>query len=609
MSETLLPVPWTAVQLEQITGLQQGEAVGFARRAELLVTMSAGCDDRESGWAGDVPLGSLLLEVAGSAVVHQNTVGGWLADAQHLVTRLPLTHAAMLTGTLHLPQARQVMKHTAHLDAQVCALVEQSVLPRLTGLMPSRVGQLVAAAVLTLDADAADASHALAMDTRDVQVTPAPAGMVELRAQTDAVSGMRFGADLDDLEDHSRHQQADATATGLREQGRRGHRRADLLADLPGLCAELLDRLDSSPNRAPLVDDELSLIERWFPQTANRLADTPAPASPGAPGSGGGADRDSADRDSAADPASPAGRPGRRPAKRRRPRRPRVQVRIDVPVTTCHLQSDQPGWLHGYGPISARHTIALLPTAELRRGLIDARTGQLLALDPLNTPPDLDQALDQALTALRADDRGRQQHQAQARTEQQQPWDGHDRRQHPRPDDPEAAAGADDSTRLLGSWIAQQPPPATLDPSTLTPDRRDLLALALADRVVPPEDPSRRVEPQHDPSRALVELVHHRDLSCDGIGCTVTAHRTDLDHHQRYDPTSDPSDPSSGAGTRTAAANLKARSERCHQAKHHPHWTVITHNDGTSTWTGPTGRSYPTSTSARPAPTDRKSVV
>ena len=81
------PVPWTAAQLEQISAVQRAEAAGYARRAQLLVAMSAGCDDRESGWAGDVPLGSLLLEVAGSAIVHQNVVGGWLADAQHLVRR------------------------------------------------------------------------------------------------------------------------------------------------------------------------------------------------------------------------------------------------------------------------------------------------------------------------------------------------------------------------------------------------------------------------------------------------------------------------------------------------------------------------------------------
>jgi hypothetical protein len=42
------------------------------------------------------------------------------------------------------------------------------------------------------------------------------------------------------------------------------------------------------------------------------------------------------------------------------------------------------------------------------------------------------------------------------------------------------------------------------------------------------------------------------------------------------------------------------RSERCHQAKHHPSWSVVSHGDGSSTWTSPTGARYLTRSSLAP---------
>jgi uncharacterized membrane protein YgcG len=630
---------WTAEQAEQLAALERAEARTYAERATLLVDMSAGCDSTGGmgDWRSTAPLGSLLLEVAGTAGVHQNTAAMMLGDAQHLVGSLPLTLAAMLEGRLHLRQAQALLRGTRQLSNEVCGQVEQVVLDKAAGaqqLMPSRVAELVKKTVLQLDPASVEVAHEVALADRDVRVgsrSDAPDGMVDINAQVDATAGLLFAAGLDALEDRSRIEQTDATGTALRDQGQRGHRRADLLTDLPGLCAELMDQVEGF---APL-DDGQSLVRRWFPELharalARARADASSPPDARPPGRARPARRGRRGRSGARGSAGGSGGGGCGSGGRGgRGARPQVQIRVDVPVLTCLGRSDEPGYLHGYGPISATQVLELLPTAELRRALVDARTGVLLALDPPGPPPlDLDTALDLALAQTRAfltaDQTDRDTHLHRARLEDTT-RDGTERRRSARPSPTgrstaRPGSAPDDGAALLRDWLTAPPAPApAADANGLDEVQKQLLVMALTDRQVLPDDPSRRVEPQHDPSTAMSELVTSRDRSCDGIGCTVSAHRTDLDHHQRYDvrPAS-----AGGTDTRTSAAGLRPRSRRCHQAKHHPQWSVTTHGDGTSTWTSPTGRRYTTSTRAtsldldlthpralRPAPTKRPAEV
>ena len=58
-----------------------------------------------------------------------------------------------------------------------------------------------------------------------------------------------------------------------------------------------------------------------------------------------------------------------------------VQAAIGVPVETSLGLSNEPGWLDGYGWLSAPTCRLLLVDAELRRLCVDARTGQPLQLD------------------------------------------------------------------------------------------------------------------------------------------------------------------------------------------------------------------------------------
>ena len=115
--------------------------------------------------------------------------------------------------------------------------------------------------------------------------------------------------------------------------------------------------------------------------------------------------------------------------------------------------------------------------------------------------------------------------------------------------------------------------PVESDPKAFRKQVRGLLAPAVVTDVE---------EPQHDPSAHLARLVDVRDVHCCGPGCSSS--RTDRDHLIPY-----PTGP-------TSAGNLGRLSPRCHRAKHGG-WTLVRHPDGSTSWTGPLGRTY-----RRPSP-------
>ena len=122
--------------------------------------------------------------------------------------------------------------------------------------------------------------------------------------------------------------------------------------------------------------------------------------------------------------------------------------------------------------------------------------------------------------------------------------------------------------------------------ATWVPSLLELELLAMVDRRTPVET---RTEPGHDPSPGLTDFVQLRDTRCVGPGCSMPAHRCDLEHLQPH------------PDGETTADNLGPASRRCHNAKTYGGWTLQPHPDGSVTWTSPMGRTFTRPSRTEPA--------
>lgn len=86
------------------------------------------------------------------------------------------------------------------------------------------------------------------------------------------------------------------------------------------------------------------------------------------------------------------------------------------------------------------------------------------------------------------------------------------------------------------------------------------------------------------PPAALRDLVVTRTPICGCPSCLRPAHRGDLDHRERHNP-------SAGTGP-TNERDLDAYCRRHHRTKHTPGWSVHQGDDGTLTWTSPSGHTW-----------------
>ncbi|MEO6086051.1 MAG: DUF222 domain-containing protein [Umezawaea sp.] len=82
------------------------------------------------------------------------------------------------------------------------------------------------------------------------------------------------------------------------------------------------------------------------------------------------------------------------------------------------------------------------------------------------------------------------------------------------------------------------------------------------------------------PPAALRDFVQARDKTCVFPGCSVPAHRADLDHTTAF------------PGGPTEAANLGVMCRAHHRLKQGPSWTVAQPTPGTFVWTSPSTRVY-----------------
>ncbi len=100
---------------------------------------------------------------------------------------------------------------------------------------------------------------------------------------------------------------------------------------------------------------------------------------------------------------------------------------------------------------------------------------------------------------------------------------------------------------------------------------------------------------QHDPPAAMREQVLLRESHCVFPGCARDSRACDLDHITPYVAIED-----GGPPGQTRPDNLAPLCRTHHRVKTHTAWDYKRTDDGTYTWTAPTGHQYQTQ------PTDRR---
>ncbi len=85
----------------------------------------------------------------------------------------------------------------------------------------------------------------------------------------------------------------------------------------------------------------------------------------------------------------------------------------------------------------------------------------------------------------------------------------------------------------------------------------------------------------YEPPQALIDFLIARDRTCRFPGCRRSAALSDLDHAQSWE-----------SGGKTSPENLGALCRRHHRLKTHNGWKVVSHADGSCTWTSPLGKEF-----------------
>jgi hypothetical protein len=180
MSFTTLLDPAYDDALTALEECERHKARAFAAEATVLARLAA--RTTRTGWQGEAPFESLLLDVAGTCLVGQQSAGARLLDAEHLVGRLPGLLAALAAGRVFVAQARVLIGETRNLDPQACAAVQERVLPDAERLAPGPLRAKVKAVVLAVDAQEAARRAAQGRTDRRVWSRPAEDGTALLMA-------------------------------------------------------------------------------------------------------------------------------------------------------------------------------------------------------------------------------------------------------------------------------------------------------------------------------------------------------------------------------------------------------------------------------------------
>jgi len=263
----------------------------------------------------------LRLDLAGTMRLGQGRAVGRLRDAIRLRDELPRTLAGLGDGTVWVEQSQTLLYGTRNCSPAVTGEVERRVFAaggqsECPADLARRIAHDILAAEAMLEPGATAERQQRARQARSVRSWALGDGMVGQWSTCTAEQAVARDLALDEL---CRQARTADEAAGVERTA--DQRRADVLASLPG---RLLLMQAAAAGHAP----------------AGSAAD---------------------------------GLDGEQPGLS-------FEALIHVPMATALGLSDEPGYLQGYGPLSAAHIRRLLPSARLRKVAVDERTGQPIDL-------------------------------------------------------------------------------------------------------------------------------------------------------------------------------------------------------------------------------------
>lgn len=333
-------------------------ARGASRRWAADAVLIASLADRVPRESGDERGGSawtsFLREIAVARRTSDVTAVSDVFTARRLVQCHPCSLELLRSGAMTVGQARKLLEVTANCEPETAREVDAAVAERACQLPAWRVKQEATKVLLQLDADAAAARAAAAARSRSVRKSALEDGQAEVVLTGPALPVTAW------------YERLTADARAARAAG--DPRGLDVLRfDLAVGAPPPADASHTTP--APSSDitaEPTSNTSAGSPADATADTEAAIPADTGGSAAG--------DADAAASAAGTGSLPAWLGDRRRT--RP-VQALIQVPVTTALGLSNEPGWLDGYGWISAPQCRALLTTAELRKVCVTA-TGQVI---------------------------------------------------------------------------------------------------------------------------------------------------------------------------------------------------------------------------------------
>ena len=425
-----------------------------------------------------------------------------LGEAERLAACLPATWTALADGRVDYPRVRRIVNATWELTEADAAAVDAVVADAAEGLTTAQLDELLAAEVAAVDAAASARRAARAAERRRVGVTPLPDGMARLVAEGPAPDvltmfrGITAAAQQQQREEQQKRRQQAPPSAG---DGEHDATAPDPVSDPRGIDARRFD-----------------VLTDWSREVLDGHA--------GPPGSA-------------------AWRP---------------HVLVTVPLATLLGDDENPGHLHGYGPLPAVLARAAATEGTLRRLLTDP-AGVVVGVDGHTHPGGL------GLPDLPPDDPP------------------------PSPSgrDPDGGSGPGGGARPGGGASAgggARPGGGASAGGGASPigGRNPASGQSSGGRDGPVTDgcPLTGTATGYRPSAALTRLVRYRDVTCTAIGCRRPAAACDLDH-----VTPHPAGP-------TCACNLHPLCRRHHRMKHRTATEVRRLTDGSTVWTLPTGHTY-----------------